>query len=111
MSEEIKKSWDKSEILAVKAWYESTKGFEQINRENNFATGTLFKLVTSIQDYKGTRCSIGKWLRSHFRQMNVEVTPSHEKSSSRRNKKMHNKPLSVLQSQIRKNRATAYARA
>ena len=51
MSEEIKKFWDNAEILAVKAWYESTKGFEQIDRENNFAVGTLYRLVNSIQDY------------------------------------------------------------
>lgn len=63
MCEKIKKFWDESEILAVKAWYESEKGFQQIDKENNFPDGTLFELVNSIQDYKGTRHSIGRWIR------------------------------------------------
>ena len=63
MSEEIKRNWDKSEITAVQAWYESSKGFDQIEKEINLPSGTLFKLVNAIPDYRGTRCSLGKWLR------------------------------------------------
>lgn len=90
MNEKIKKFWDNSEIMAVKSWYDSAKGFDQIDRENNFPPGTLFKLVNSIQDYKGTRCSIGKWLRNELRQMESRQTPP-VKTSSRRRKKMHKK--------------------
>lgn len=64
MSEEIKRKWDDGEIAAVRAWYESTKGFDQIEKETNLSSGTLFKLVNEIPDYRGTRCSVGKWLRS-----------------------------------------------
>lgn len=63
MSEEIKKNWDDGEIAAVRAWYESEKGFDQIEREINLPSGTLFKLVNAIPDYRGTRRSLGKWLR------------------------------------------------
>lgn len=63
MSEEIKRKWDDGEIVAVKAWYESTKGFDQVEKEINLPTGTLFKLVNEIPDYRGTRRSLGKWLR------------------------------------------------
>ena len=63
MSEEIKRNWDEGELAAVRIWYESTKGFDQIEKEINLPSGTLFKLVNSIPDYRGTRCSIGKWLR------------------------------------------------
>ena len=90
MSEEIKKIWDNAEILAVKSWYDSAKGFDQIERENNFPAGTLFKIVNSIQDYKGTRCSIGKWLRNELRQMETKQTPPVKTTSTRR-KKMHKK--------------------
>lgn len=63
MSEEIKKNWDDGEIAAVRAWYESGKGFDQIEREINLPSGTLFKIVNTIPDYRGTRRSLGKWLR------------------------------------------------
>lgn len=63
MSEEIKKDWDNCEIAAVRCWYESSKGFDQIEKEINLPSGTLFKLVNAIPDYRGTRCSVGKWLR------------------------------------------------
>ncbi len=63
MSEEIKRNWDDGEIAAVRAWYESTKGFDQVEKEINLPTGTLFKLVNEIPDYRGTRRSLGKWLR------------------------------------------------
>ena len=64
MSEEIKRNWDEGEIAAVRTWYESTKGFDQIEKEIKLPSGTLFKLVNAIPNYRGTRCSIGKWLRS-----------------------------------------------
>mgnify|MGYP007028758704 CR=1 FL=1 len=35
MSEEIKKNWDDGEIAAVRAWYESEKGLDQMEREYN----------------------------------------------------------------------------
>ncbi len=63
MSEEIKRKWDDGEIAAVRAWYESDKGFDQVEREIKLPTGTLFKLVNEIPDYRGTRRSLGKWLR------------------------------------------------
>lgn len=63
MSEEIKKIWDDGEIAAVRAWYESEKGFDQVEREINLPSGTLYKLVNEIPDYRGTRRSLGKWLR------------------------------------------------
>lgn len=63
MSEEIKKNWDDGEIAAVRAWYESTKGFKQVEEEINLPTGTLHKIVNEIPDYRGTRRSLGKWLR------------------------------------------------
>ena len=51
------------ELAAVRAWYESDKGFDQVEREINLPSGTLFKLVNEIPDYRGTRRSLGKWLR------------------------------------------------
>ena len=63
MSEEIKRNWDDGEIAAVRAWYESTKGFDQVEKEINLPSGTLFKLVNEIPDYRGTRRSLGKWMR------------------------------------------------
>lgn len=63
MCEEIKRNWDEGEIAAVQAWDESTKGFEQIEKEIKLPSGTLFKLVNAIPDYRGTRCSLGKWGR------------------------------------------------
>ena len=63
MSEEIKRNWDEGEIAAVRAWYESPKGFDQIEKEIKLPSGTLFELVNAIPDYRGTRCSVGKWLR------------------------------------------------
>lgn len=63
MSEENKRNWDEGEIAAVRTWYESAKGFDQIEKEINLPSGTLFQLVNAIPDYRGTRCSIGKWLR------------------------------------------------
>ena len=57
MSEEIKKIWDDGELAAVRAWY------DQVEREINLPSGTLFKLVNEIPDYRGTRRSLGKWLR------------------------------------------------
>ena len=35
MSEEIKRNWDEDEIAAVLTWYESTNGFDQIEKEIN----------------------------------------------------------------------------
>lgn len=63
MSEEIKKIWDDGEIAAVRAWHESEKGFDQVEREINLPSGTLFRIVNEIPDYRGTRRSVGKWLR------------------------------------------------
>lgn len=63
MCEENKKSWDESQISAIKAWHDSGKSFSQIDEEYNFATGTLFTIVNAIPDYRGTRSSISKWLR------------------------------------------------
>ncbi len=62
MSEENKKSWDDGELRAIRLWYDSGKGFDQIDKETNLPSGTLYRLVNSIQDYKGTRGSIKRWL-------------------------------------------------
>ena len=53
MSEEIKKIWDDGEIAAVRAWHESEKGFDQVEREINLPSGTLFRIVNEIPDYRG----------------------------------------------------------
>lgn len=63
MCEEIKKSWDDSQISAIKSWYDSGKSFNQIDEAYNFEAGTLFKIVNEIPDYRGTRSSISRWLR------------------------------------------------
>ena len=39
MSEEIKRNWDEGEIAAVRAWYESPKGFDQIEKEIKYLPG------------------------------------------------------------------------
>lgn len=78
MREEIKKNWDDGEIAAVRAWYESTKGFKQVEKEINLPAGTLYKIVNGIPDYRGTRCSIGKWLR---RMASSPITPEPKKQT------------------------------
>ncbi len=42
MCEENKKSWDESQISAIKAWHESGKSFSQIDEQYNFAAGTFW---------------------------------------------------------------------
>lgn len=64
MSEKNKKNWDKSEIAAVRAWHDSAKCFSQVEKEINLPAGTLYKIVNEIPDYRGTRCSVGKWLQT-----------------------------------------------
>lgn len=49
MSEEIKKSWDDGELRAVRLWHDSGKGFDQIDKDTNQPSGTLYRLVNSIQ--------------------------------------------------------------
>lgn len=80
MSEEIKKNWDDGEIAAVRAWYESEKGFDQVEREINLPSGTLYKIVNDIPDYRGTRRSLGKWLR---RMCATTATPERPKKKKR----------------------------
>ena len=63
MSEKNKKEWDEVHLAAVRQWYDSSVGFDQIDKANKFPCGTLSKLVNSIPDYKGTRGSIGRWIR------------------------------------------------
>lgn len=72
MREEIKKNWNDGEIAAVRARYGSTKGFKQVEEEINLPAGTLYKIVNGIPDYRGTRRSIGKWLR---RMASSPITP------------------------------------
>lgn len=86
MSEEIKSNWDNSAIAAVRAWYESSKGFDQIEKEIKLPSGTLFKLVNSIPDYRGTRCSIGKWLRR------IETTAPAPDKAKKKKRSMSKKP-------------------
>ena len=66
MSEKIKKNWNETQLSAIKQWYESEKGFQELDEINNFPSGTLFQLVNAIPDYRGTRRSIGKWIRTKF---------------------------------------------
>lgn len=82
MSEEIKRKWDGTEIAAVRAWHDSAKGFHQVEKEINLPAGTLFKLVNEIPDYRGTRRSVGKWLR----RMTVSEIPP-EKPGGKKNSK------------------------
>ena len=84
MSEKIQKTWNKTEISLVKAWYDSGKGFAQLDEENNLDSGTLYNIVNSIPDYKGTRRSVGKWLR---RQSRIEATSSEQSSKTTSKKK------------------------
>ena len=84
MSEKIQKIWNKTEISLVKAWYDSGKGFAQLDEENNLDSGTLYNIVNSIPDYKGTRRSVGKWLR---RQSRIEATSSEQSSKTTSKKK------------------------
>ena len=90
MSEKIQKSWNKSEISLVKAWYDSGKGFAQLDEENNLEPGTLYKIVNSIPDYKGTRCSVGKWLRHQSRMVSASTDQS-SKPTSKKKKSMTKK--------------------
>ena len=80
MSEETKRNWDDGEIAAVRSWYESTKGFDQIEKEINLPSGTLFRLVNAIPDYRGTRCSLGKWLR----RMDIKAASADEPKKKKR---------------------------
>lgn len=66
MKEENNRNWDDGETAAVRAWYESEKGFGQVERETNLPPGTLYKLVNEIPDYRGTRRSLGRWHRRMF---------------------------------------------
>lgn len=76
MREEIKRKWDNREIAAVRTWYESTKSFDQVEKEINLSSGTLFRLVNAIPDYRGTRRSLCKWLR---RMESTATTPDKPK--------------------------------
>lgn len=49
MCEENKKSWDESQISAIKAWHESGKSFSQIDEQYNFAAGTLFNMIAEAR--------------------------------------------------------------
>lgn len=90
MCEKIKKSWDDSEISLVKAWYESSKGFSELDKENNLPTGTLYQIVNSIPDYRGTRRSLGNWLR---RRMSLPSPEPERQIRQYRPKKKKNKPM------------------
>lgn len=90
MSEKIKKSWDNTEINLVRSWYDSGKGFFQIDAENNLPSGTLYNIVNSIPDYKGTRRSIGKWLRRQS-QTTQAISEKPTKPSSKKKKSMTKK--------------------
>ncbi|MDO5396284.1 MAG: hypothetical protein Q4F07_10035 [Bacteroidales bacterium] len=91
MCEEIKRKWDDGEIAAVRAWYESDKGFDQIEKEINLPSGTLFKIVNEIPDYRGTRRSLGKWLR---RMEATHAEPSQPQKKKRPVKKKPSPPKS-----------------
>lgn len=84
MSEEIKRKWDDGEIAAVRTWYESTKGFDQIEKEIKLPSGTLYKIVNEIPDYRGSRCSIGKWLRRIGAIATMPDKPKNKRSMSKK---------------------------
>lgn len=67
MNEKINRNQDEFLFKCIQEWYETNKSFGQIEREQNLAAGTMLKKLNSIQDYKGTRRSIGKWLRSNHK--------------------------------------------
>ena len=67
MNEKINQNQDELLLNCIQEWYETNKSFGQIEREKNLAAGTLIRKLNSIQDYKGTRRSIGKWLRSNHK--------------------------------------------
>ena len=90
MCEEIKKNWDEADVLAVRAWYESQKSFDQVEKETNLPSGTLYNLVNAIQDYKGTRRSIGGWLRRMCPDME---TNGHKKLKTARKRTMKKNSL------------------
>lgn len=90
MSEKNQKTWNKTEISLVKAWYDSGKGFSQLDEENNLASGTFYNIVNSIPDYKGSRRSIGKWLRRHG-QMEPAQTGQTPKPTPKKKKSMTKK--------------------
>ena len=59
-------------MKCIQEWYETNKSFGQIEREQNLAAGTMLQKLNSIPDYRGTRRSIGKWLRNNHK-IGVEV--------------------------------------
>ena len=67
MNEKINKNQDEVLLKCIQEWYETNKSFGQIEREQNLASGTMLQKLNSIQDYKGTRRSIGKWLRNNHK--------------------------------------------
>ena len=67
MSEEINQNQDEVLLKCIQEWYETNKSFGQIEREQNLASGTMLQKLNSIQDYRGTRRSIGKWLRNNHK--------------------------------------------
>lgn len=85
MSEKIKKSWDDTEIRLVRAWHDSGKGFSQLDDENNLPSGTLYNIVNSIPDYRGSRRSIGKWLRCQGNPTPAVSTKPRNTSSKKKN--------------------------
>lgn len=91
MSEENQKNWNKTEISLIKAWYDSGKGFSQLDNENNLPSGTLYNIVNSIPDYKGTRRSVGKWLRKQIPTESVPVGSPDAKTKSRKKRSMPKK--------------------
>ena len=67
MNEKINQNQDELLLKCIQEWYETNKSFGQIEREKHLAAGTMIQKLNSIQDYKGTRRSIGKWLRSNHK--------------------------------------------
>ena len=67
MNEKINQNQDEVLLKCIQEWYETKKSFGQIEREQNLAVGTMLQKLNSIQDYRGTRRSIGKWLRNNHK--------------------------------------------
>ena len=67
MSAKINQNQDKLLLKCIQEWYETNKSFGQIEREQNLAAGTMLQKLNSIQGYRGTRRSIGKWLRNNHK--------------------------------------------
>ncbi len=45
MIEKIKEIWDDTELSFIRIWYDTMKGFSQLDEEYNLPFGTFYKIV------------------------------------------------------------------